>query len=185
MRAFQPPLHDSEAFGDLYTRTYLSIYRFIYGMLGGPLEDVEDLTCETYMRAWNGRDRFHGNEHDAICWLFTIARHLVIDAHRKQMSQSTSQVISIENDLLDEMFPSGESSPENQFNIREQFIQLWKALHALPDEKREVLVLRYILGWRVKDIAELVHKEENTVSVFIRRSLEEVRQNWPAESEGI
>jgi RNA polymerase sigma-70 factor, ECF subfamily len=83
------------------------------------------------------------------------------------------------------MFQSGESSPENQIYIREQFIQLWKALHALSDDKREILVLRYMLGWRVKDIAELVHKEENTVSVSIRRSLEEVRQSWPAEIEGI
>lgn len=180
-----PSLHDPEAFGDLYTRTYLSIYRFIYGMLGGPMEDVEDLTCETFMRAWKARDRFHGDEHDASCWLFTIARHLIIDAHRKHTRHFSEYATSLENEIVENMFLSTMGSAEDQLTDHEQLYQLWNALNRLPDEKREALLLRYVLGWHVKEIAEYVHKEENTVSVFIRRSLEELRQNWPVESESI
>ena len=84
MRASQPPLQDPEAFSNLYTRTQIIIFRFIYGMHGGPIEEVEDLTCDTFIRAWKGRAHFFGDDHDALCWLFTIAHHLVIDAHRQR-----------------------------------------------------------------------------------------------------
>ena len=58
---------------------------------------------------------------------------------------------------------------------------LWQLLQNLSDEKRELLVLRYILGWKVNQIAKYVNKEENTVSVSIRRSLEQIRQDWSVE----
>jgi RNA polymerase sigma-70 factor (ECF subfamily) len=51
-------------------------------------------------------------------------------------------------------------------------------LHRLPDDKREVLVLRYMLGWKVKEIAQYMNKEENTVSVYIHRCLEQIRDEW-------
>jgi RNA polymerase sigma factor (sigma-70 family) len=61
---------------------------------------------------------------------------------------------------------------------REQLVHLWKALLGLPYDRREMLVLRYMLGWQVKQIAELLDMEENTVSVYIRRSLVQIRHNW-------
>src|SRR5512139_3310947 len=87
MQASRPHLSDKESFSSLYTRTYLIIFRFIYGIHGGPTEDVEDITCETYMRAWKGRTKFSGDDQDALRWLFTIARNLVIDIHRKKKNK--------------------------------------------------------------------------------------------------
>ena len=57
-------------------------------MHGGPREEVEDLTSETFTRAWKSRNKFTGDDHDALCWLFTIARNLVIDVHRRTKSSS-------------------------------------------------------------------------------------------------
>ena len=44
------PLQEAEAFSLLYQSTYLAVFRFIYGLLNGPQEEVEDLTGETFMR---------------------------------------------------------------------------------------------------------------------------------------
>ena len=49
----------------------------------------------------------------------------------------------------------------------------------LSDQNREILVLRYLLGWKVKDIGNHLELKENTVSVYIRRSLSQIRENWP------
>jgi DNA-directed RNA polymerase specialized sigma24 family protein len=46
---------DAETFGQLYNRTHLILYRYIFGMLGGPIDEVEDLTSEAYLRAWKAR----------------------------------------------------------------------------------------------------------------------------------
>jgi RNA polymerase sigma-70 factor (ECF subfamily) len=178
MQAFRPPLQDSESFSDLFARTQLKIFRFIYGLHGGPLQEVEDLTSDTYSRAWKGRKQFSGNEQDALCWLFTIARHLVIDAHRKQKNKSSNVIERLDDVTLDSMFTSSELAPEEQVANREQFNHLWNVMQGLPDDRREMLVLRYILGWQVKQIANYLNMEENTVSVYIRRSLELIRRNW-------
>jgi RNA polymerase sigma-70 factor (ECF subfamily) len=178
MRASKPPLQDPEAFSQLYARSQLIIFRYIYGCHGGPIEEVEDITCDVYMRAWKSRDRFWGDDHDALCWLFTIAHRLVIDAHRRMQVHPEAAGLSLEDAAGEWLVVSAETTPEEQVSSREQFKHLWRILHDLPDDKREVVVLRYMLGWKVKEIAQYLHKEENTVSVYIRRCLEQIRENW-------
>lgn len=181
MQAFTPPLKDTVSFSNLYDRTQIIIFRYIYGIHGGPAEEVEDLTCETFMRAWKGRSRFSGDEHDALCWLFTIARHLVIDAHRRRMTHPGDSLINLDDTNFEYVPISTQATPEDQAEFRQQFSSLWEVMQRLPDDKREILVLRYMLGWRVKQIAEYLHKKENTISVSIKRSLEQLRQQWPRE----
>jgi RNA polymerase sigma-70 factor (ECF subfamily) len=181
MHANQALLQDPESFRDLYDRTHIIIFRFIYGLHGGPIEEVEDLTCDTFLHAWKGRDRFTGSEHDALCWLFTIARHLVIDDHRKRKKHLESKTLSLESDQFKETWISTHDTPEEQTVIREQLTTLWQLLQNLPDDKRELLVLRYMIGWQVKQIANYIKKEENTISVTIRRCLEQIRRDWPVD----
>jgi RNA polymerase sigma-70 factor (ECF subfamily) len=178
MLVSRSPLLDSESFSNLFERTQLIIFRFIYGLHGGPLEEVEDLTSDTYSRAWKGRNQFSGDDQDALCWLFTIARHLVIDAHRKEKNHLNETLERLDDTTLEAMFLSSELAPEDQVAKREQFTHLWEVLQGLPYDRREMLVLRYMLGWQVKNIASYINMEENTVSVYIRRSLEQIRRNW-------
>ncbi len=181
MPANRAPLHDPRAFSDLYEREHVIIFRFIYGLHGGPLEEVEDLTCDTFFRAWRGRERFTGSQHDALCWLFTIARRLVIDAHRHKRVHAADPPVYLDDANADTILPDATDPPEDQAATREQLRQMWKSLQSLPDDKREMLVLRYMLGWKVKEIADYLQKEENTISVYIKRSLERIRDEWPKD----
>ena len=181
MRANQPSLQDPQAFSELYERTHIIIFRFIYGLHGGPNEEVEDLTCDTFFRAWRGRNHFTGDDHDALCWLFTIARRLVIDAHRHRRVQAAEPALYLDDANVEAILPASLDPPEEQAATREQFRQLLKILYSLPDDKREMLVLRYILGWKVNEIADYLQKEENTVSVNIKRSLAQIREKWSVE----
>ena len=178
MRASKPPLQDPKTFSNLFDRTQIVIFRFIYGMHGGPIEEVEDLTCDTFMRAWKGRSHFFGDDHDALCWLFTIARHLVIDAHRRKKSYPESTHIRLDDIDIGSNNISPQVAPEEQVSNREQSIHLWRILQNFSDDKREMLVLRYMLGWRVTEIARHLHKDENTISVSIRRCLQQIRRDW-------
>jgi hypothetical protein len=62
---------NADAFARLYEQTYLRIFRYIYGLSGGPLQEAEDLTAETYERAWKRRQRFTGDEQAALGWLLS------------------------------------------------------------------------------------------------------------------
>lgn len=172
------PLLDPEAFSDLYERDYLSVYRYLYGLHGGPVEDVEDLTAETFMRAWKARRTFRGDlDGSATGWLLRIARRLVIDGYRRGQAR-----VQTTGDPPDDL-PQLGAPPENLLLMGEQYATLWKLLRRLPGQQREILALRYLLDWRVGQIGEYLGMPENTVSVSIRRSLARLQQEWPDEKE--
>lgn len=172
MSAGLSPVQDAADFALLYDRAHVRVYRYVYGLLGGSVQDAEDLTAETFMRAWKTRDRFRGNGDAAIGWLLKIARHLVIDAYRRRTVRGTQ--VSLEATVL----PAEHGEPEDGLLAGEQARQLWRALERLPTEQREMLVLRFMLGWRVNRLAEHLGLAENTVSVTIRRALARLRREW-------
>jgi len=167
------PLGCADAFNALYERTYLVVFRYAFGLHGGPAEDVEDLTTETFLRAWKSRHRFRGDENAALGWLLTIARNLVIDTQRRRNRSGFE--VDIERHILAE--PG--LSPEDQIAYQDQVKTLWRLLANLSVQQREIIVLRYLTGWSVKRIAQHLDMKENTVSVYIRRILLKLRENWP------
>ena len=173
MPSYHTPLAEAEAFAELYQHAHLVVFRYIYGLNGGPQQEVEDLTAETFIRAWKARQRFEGDENAAISWLLRIARNLVIDAHRR------TKVRGVEADLKDALLIAPEASPEEQVALHEQFNALWVLISTLQPQHREMIVLRYILGWPVKRIAAHLDMLENTTSVNLRRILQRMQRDWP------
>jgi RNA polymerase sigma-70 factor (ECF subfamily) len=166
-------LHAAGSFQHLYSNTNLIVFRFIYGLHGGPTEDVEDLTAETFARAWKARRKFLGSEQAALAWLLKIARNLVIDVKRRQ------KILGYTQDIERQIIKANDLPPEEETQMREQIKTLWILLQNLTDIQREILVLRYILGWRVQEIGHHLDMKENTVSVYIRRSIKYLRREWP------
>jgi RNA polymerase sigma-70 factor (ECF subfamily) len=167
------PYRDASAFARLYEETHPIVARYILGLSGRPLAEIEDLTATTYERAWKARQRFQGDADAALGWLLTIARRLVIDAQRQQ--QRRGEPITLDNTALADQ----QASPEQQAIGHEQQQLLWQLLADLPEQQREMLVLRHMVGWQVKEIAVHMQIPANTVSVTIRRLLASLRQNWP------
>jgi RNA polymerase sigma-70 factor, ECF subfamily len=172
----KPPCEDPQAFGQLYERVHLNVFRYIYGLYNGPRQEIEDLTAETFSRAWKARRNFHGDESAAVSWLFKIARNLVIDTHRR--AQARPKTFDLPHDLDESFIAIPDPGPEAQAIRQEQTRILWKLLHTLPDHQREMLVLRYMLGWQVQEIGKYMDIVENTVSQTIRRALARLRERW-------
>lgn len=161
-----------DTFTRLYENTYLSVFRYIFGLNGGFHQEAEDLAAETYARAWRTRQRFHGDDHAALGWLLRIAKNLIIDLSRRRKVREVDEETDIEW-LVDKS-----QSPELDVITRERIVTVWRLLGTLPETTREILVLRYMLGWQVKQIAEYVETNENHVSVTIRRTLTRLRHDW-------
>ena len=170
-------LRDKAAFEQFYDQSYLQVYRYIYGIHGGPAEDVEDLTADAFFRAWNARMRFSGDRKAAHAWILTIARNLVIDSYRK--NKRSIQPQEFEDPDRFEAEDKSLLHPEDELLADENQMILLETLSSLPIETREMIVLRYILGWPVKQIAEHFNMLQNTVTVRIRRALTQIREAWP------
>jgi RNA polymerase sigma-70 factor (ECF subfamily) len=162
-------LDTSADFSRAYEQTHLPVFRYIYGLTGGPQQDVEDLTAETFLHAWQARHSFHGEEGAILGWLLHIARNLVIDRSRRLRVRESAP----------DPLPAPVPGPEDSAQAGEEQHALLAMLQSLPGETREMLVLRYMLGWRVRRIAAHLEIPENTVSVSIHRALERLRRDWP------
>ncbi len=172
-------LEEPYVFERLFERTHRIVFRFIYGLCGGPLHQVEDLTADTYFRAWRSRGSFSGDNQAALSWLLTIARNLVYDTFRK--GRKYKQAESTDDPAIYLSLPDSHASPETQAETHDQARILWELIDDLEPRQREMLVLRYMLGWPVWQIAEHLGIYENTVSVNLRRILEKIRRNWPGQ----
>jgi RNA polymerase sigma-70 factor (ECF subfamily) len=168
------PFQTAQAFSELYAQTHLPVYRYVYGLVAGHREEAEDVTAETFLRAWDHRASFDGERGAALNWLLGIARHLVIDGYRHDPASGQAP--------LDEAsLAAPGATVEEQVFLNSEERTLMTALERLPVDQRELIVLRYLLGWRVKDMAAYLELKENTVSVRLQRTLARLRQTWPQQ----
>jgi RNA polymerase sigma-70 factor (ECF subfamily) len=162
------PITSPASFRELYDRNRLSVFRYVYALAGGSQDDAEDLTAETFLRAWKARHHFAGEMDSAIGWLIGIAKRLVIDEYRRTVRATRNLPTSL----------GSESTPEQTAIQEEQQRLLLRLVADLPDEPREIIVLRYLLGWRVNEIARHLGASENKVSVSLHRTLSRLREKW-------
>jgi len=153
----------------MYEANRTSVFRYVYSSIGGEANDAEDLTAETFIRAWKARHTFEGDVDSAIGWLIGIAKRLIIDDYRRKAIRKTES--------LNREIESG-TSTEEEILLTQQKEELLKLLQNLPDDQREILTLRYVLNWKVNQIAAHMKLSENHVSVIIHRTLAELRNQW-------
>ncbi len=158
-----------DAFSGMYEHNRLPVFRYIYSLLGGPSDDAEDLTAETFLRAWKARYTFEKDLDSAIGWLIGIAKRLVIDDYRRKEVRKT---YSLPSNL------KTETTTEEEILIIQQKQQLLDLLKELSVDQREIIVLRYMLGWKVNQIAAHMGLSDNHVSVIIHRTIADLREQW-------
>ncbi len=161
-------------FSQLFNQVNAQLYRYLYSLTGGPAEDVDDLVAETFARAWSARESFQGDFNAALHWLLVIAKNQVIDVYRRRKTSGSSEALDEVGEL-----PAPDADPETQALDGEQRRTLWRLLQSLPEEAREILVLRYMLDRPVGDIAAYLGKKETAVSMVIHRALKRLQQSWP------
>ncbi|MBI5877116.1 MAG: sigma-70 family RNA polymerase sigma factor [Chloroflexi bacterium] len=165
----EAPLADADSFAAMYEKNHLHVFRFLMALCGGQAQDAEDMTAETFLRAWDARRRFRGDADAVLRWLFTIARRILIDRRRYAGARPEAD--------LDENAPDDAPESEAILLRAEQMQEVVQALQRLPVAQREMVVLRYVMGWRVNAIAAHLQMPENTVSVSLRRALQHL-QRW-------
>src|SRR5205085_10538560 len=78
---------DQDAFGELYDRHVVRVYRHIYYMVGNATE-AEDLTAQTFLRAWEAIPRYQVRGAPFVSWLLRIAHNLGVSHLRSRRESS-------------------------------------------------------------------------------------------------
>lgn len=180
---------DAQAFGVLVQRHRGPVFNFIL-RFAGQRARAEDLTQETWLRVIRHASAY---QHHAkfTTWLYTLARNLCVDSARKESYRRTDSLEASQGPgdtgaRLSETLPDTESiSPERGAQSAELRPLLEKALLELPEEQREVFLLREYSGIPFKEIAEVTGTAENTVKSRMRYALEGLRRKLSAAGVGV
>lgn len=155
-----------KAFLELYDELAEPLFRHCYFRVSSR-EVAEDLVQESFMRMWN-----YVSEGKAVdnprAFLYRVAGNLVIDHYRKKKETSLDT-------LADEGFdPVGTGAQEILDHADGAYATT--LLEQLEPHAREVLVLRYVNGLSIGEIAEIIGESDNTVSVRIHRAIEKLKK---------
>lgn len=166
---------DDAPFAELFRAEYSTVYRYFYYRTGSRTMS-EDLTQETFVRAYRAFARFDPSRASSATWLLTIARRLFVDEWRR-----TSQHVYAETEVPESMV--GEESPEAELCRRETNAALYRAMAMLSERERHLIALKYAAGLRNREIARILGKSERHTAVLLCRTLAKLRKIL--EKEGV
>lgn len=171
---------DRGSFTVLVRRHQTPLYNFALRHLRAQ-SAAQDVVQDAFVRVVQNAAEF---KHEArfTTWLYTIARNLCIDQLRKHalrkhpsLDQGTGGEDS-EGPTLGEQTADAHASVEREATGIELKERIARAVEALPDEQREVFLMREVANLPFKEIAEVTGVPENTVKSRMRYALERLQQ---------
>jgi RNA polymerase sigma-70 factor (ECF subfamily) len=165
---------DEDAFGTLWHDLQPRLLR--YFMVVSPAA-AEDLASETWLGVVRGIDRFRGNEPAFRAWVFTIARHELLDWRRRAARRTTEDLPL--HGLVEQAAPDDPATTAVEgFSTRAALA----LVATLPADQAEAVVLRVVGGLEVDRVAGIMGKRPGTVRVLTHRGLRRLAERLGAEA---
>jgi RNA polymerase sigma-70 factor (ECF subfamily) len=170
---------DRAAFGQLVRRHQTALFNFALRQVRVQ-QVAEDVVQEAFVRVVSNAAEF---KHEArfTTWVYTITRNLCIDhlrkrALRKHPSLDESRGEEGDGPTLGEQTADPRASVEREATGTELKERIARAVDTLPDEQREVFLMREIANLPFKEIADITGVPENTVKSRMRYALERLQE---------
>ena len=143
-------------FNHLYETYAADVYRFSL-WLAGEDADAEDITSETFVRAWSRRDDIRTETLKA--YLFAIARNLYLEGRRK----------SERHTALEDVYPDPSPGPDRLLETRMDLERVWEVLRNLPEDDRAAFIMRAEHGLSYEEIARVLGLSLSSAKVKVHR----------------
>ncbi len=166
----------------LFSTHHDRIYRYVLTFVHEP-GDAEDLTQETFLRAYSRRDQLH-DPNTVRGWLYRIATRVCLD--RLRQASRVSVLKSDEGFSAIDSVPSKSPSPLEIAERKETGACVQRCLDFLSDRYRAVLLLHEAHSLTAAEIAELLGENLGTIKIRLHRArhnLQEIMQMGCAVSQ--
>lgn len=165
-------LGNSEALGRLIEQYRRPLFKFLLNMVHD-MDLAEEIYQDVWLRAIRNLHRFNGT--NMLSWLFKIAHNRMIDHHRKKKPLTPLDSTSEDGRTLYESLPSSEPDPAQHVSARDLGTRIAEAVAELPDEQREVFLLRQNANLSFKEIARIQHVSINTALGRMHYAMQHLR----------
>ncbi|MHB8611419.1 MAG: RNA polymerase sigma factor [Candidatus Dormibacteraceae bacterium] len=169
---------DRQALNALLEGHLATVYRFVSVSMGANHPDLEDIVQETLIGAVGSIRALRGETNAQVAgWLISIARHKVADHLRASYSHPKDSL----GGALGDKVASRERPVDDQVMELDRAERLRELLHLLTPEQEEILVLRFVLGFGISEVAEITHRPAGAVKSMQHRALASLSQKMGPE----
>lgn len=157
---------DRTAFGVLYRRYLDRVYGYCFHLLGDH-HDAEDVTERTFLAALAGINGYRDTGATFRAWLFRIAHNQSANALRARTRHRAAPLDGIDG-------PPAAADPAREVGLADDARTLWQALAQLSDDRRQVVILRFVDGLSAREIGDVLGRSEGAIRVLQHRALREL-----------
>jgi RNA polymerase sigma-70 factor (ECF subfamily) len=157
-------------FSELYRTHLRDVYSYSYYRTGNH-HDAEDLTEQTFLQAYRHFDRAQreSNGRPLRPWLIRIAHNLAANYYRDRSRRPQTQ-------LEDAAIISDPHDTATIVEGREELHGVLAGVAALPDDRREALIMRFALDMDNKEIARALGRSEGATKVLLHRAIKQLEE---------
>ncbi|MFA5777202.1 MAG: RNA polymerase sigma factor [Parcubacteria group bacterium] len=162
------------SFEKLLNKYLKPVFNFVC-QLSGDFQAAEDLTQETFVKAWKHIKKFD-RERSFKTWIFTIAKNTTYDYFKKKKTIPFSNFVDEEGNNKLENVSDGSILPDEILERKDIAREMEEKLKEIPEKYRIILTLRYKEDFSLQEISEILKVPYNTVKSGHSRALGKLKE---------
>ena len=147
-----------------------SVYRYLLSRTSDPAE-AEELTSRTFLNALTRLDQFRGRGARFQSWLMTIAHNLLVNWYRDRGRRPPLEALDAAIEV-----PADTPGPEASLEENEELALVRSAISALPEERQQLIALKYVDGRTNAEIGRMMGRTEGAIKALHHRTLRELQE---------
>lgn len=161
---------EAEAFEELVRAHEKTVYNLALRLVGNP-QDAEDMAQEAFLKVYRSLPEFRGESKFSV-WLYRIVSNVCLDHLRRQGRRPASSLTTEDEDGEKQQWdvPDESQSPERLLEQKLTREAVQRGLETLPEDQRQILLLREIRGMSYEEIGQTLDLEPGTVKSRIFRA---------------
>ncbi len=159
-----------EEFNKYYEDHMPQVFGYVYMRTNRDRSLAEDIVSEIFLKAIENFEQYSKEKGSFKSWIFQITKNYLIDYFRSNKNRASSSIDDLANELKD----PGDTKQLAQNEIEKEIII--EAINTLPENKKELVILRYFSGYSYEEIAKVTKDKENNIRVIIHRTLQDLKR---------
>jgi len=168
---------DAEAFAGLYKAHAVRIYRYVLSLVGDH-HLAEDLTSQTFLKAWEKVGGYRQRGLPFCAWLYRIARNNVVDYCRRHHDK-----VAHESGMAGLPDPTVDIDEHVERCLEIEWLK--RALHKLTGDQKQVLTLKFLHGFSTREVAKLTGKRQGAIRALQMRGFRSLAEHTARVPSGL
>jgi RNA polymerase sigma-70 factor (ECF subfamily) len=168
-----------DAFAELYDQYYPKIFGYVLRRTAN-LEVAQDITSETFLKALRKLWQFRWRNISFSSWLYKIASNEINQYFRKAEYKKSLSLEELQEQGFEPISPHDPESEliEAQGKLKQyqDFLEIQGKIVRLSTKYQEVITLRFFEQKQIKEIAEILGKQEGTIKSLLHRAVEKLKE---------